>query len=99
MQTLNSLMLRFSQSWPLFLLAAVITFGSIYLFTGVIEPRFTALTGGAPPFDLQNSLTVDQVCEQLAAYTAEARRLVVSRETVSPSSLASRPCSTGIEKR
>lgn len=75
MQTLNSLMLRFSQSWPLFLLAAVITFGSIYLFTGVIEPRFTALTGGAAPFDLQNSLTVDQACEQLAAYTPGARRL------------------------
>lgn len=75
MQSLNNLMLRFSRSWPLFLLAAVVTFGSLYLFTGVIGPRFAELTGGSPPFDLQNALTVDQVYEQLPAYPEDARRL------------------------
>lgn len=75
MQSLNDLMLRFSRSWPLFLLAALVTFGSLYLFTGVIGPRFTELTGGSPPFDLQNTLTVDQVYEQLPNYPDEAKRL------------------------
>jgi len=75
LQSLNDLMLRFSRSWPLFLLAAVVTFGSLYLFTGVIGPRFAELTGGSPPFDLQNALTVDQVYEQLPAYPEDARRL------------------------
>lgn len=75
MQSLNDLMLRFSRSWPLFLLAAVVTLGSLYLFTGVIGPRFAELTGGSPPFDLQNALTVDQVYEQLPAYPEGARRL------------------------
>ncbi len=75
MQSLNDLLLRFSRSWPLFLLAAVITFGSLYLFTGVIGPRFAELSGGHLPFDLQNSLTVDQVYEQLPGYPENARKL------------------------
>jgi len=75
LQRLNDLMLRFSRSWPLFLLAALVTFGSLYLFTGVIGPRFTAMTGGFPPFDLQNALTANQVYEQLPSYPEEARRL------------------------
>ena len=75
MQSLNDLMLRFSRSWPLFVLAAVVTFGSLYLFTGVIGPRFAELTGGSPPFDLQNTLTVEQVYAQLPNYSAAARRL------------------------
>jgi len=75
MQSLNDLILRFSRSWPLFLLAAGITFGSLYLFTGVIGPRFAELTGGHLPFDLQNSLTVDQVYEQLPGYPEDARKL------------------------
>lgn len=69
------MILRFSHSWPLFLLAAAITFGSVYLFTGVIGPRFAALTGGSLPFDLQNTLTVEQVFAQLATYPEDARRL------------------------
>ncbi len=75
MQSLNDLMLRFSRSWPLFVLAAVVTFGSLYLFTSVIGPRFAELTGGSPPFDLQNTLTVEQVYAQLPNYSAAARRL------------------------
>ena len=75
MQSLNDLMLRFSRSGPLFLLVAAVTFASVYLFTGVISPRFMALTGGSPPFDLQNALTVDQVFEQLRNYPEDAKRL------------------------
>ena len=75
MRTLNDWILRFSLSWPLFLLAAAIAFGSIYVFTGVIEPRFVAQTGGSPPFDLQNRLTVEQVYAQLPTYTDSARQL------------------------
>ena len=71
----SDLVIRFSRSWPLFLLAAVVTFGSLYLFMGVIQPRFEALTGGEVPYDLQNQLTVEQVYTQLATYPAEARQL------------------------
>jgi hypothetical protein len=74
-RTLNDWILRFSRSWPLFALAALVTFGSVYLFTGVIAPRFVALTQGSPPFDLQNALTVEQVFEQLADYPEDAKRL------------------------
>jgi hypothetical protein len=75
MKIFSDLIIRFSRSWPLFLLAAVVTFGSLYLFMGVIQPRFETLTGGAVPYDLQNELTVEQVYTQLATYPAEARQL------------------------
>ncbi|MGI9330952.1 MAG: hypothetical protein ACR2QB_09590 [Gammaproteobacteria bacterium] len=71
----SDLVIRFSRSWRLFLLAAVVTFGSLYLFIGVIQPRFEALTGGAVPYDLQDELSVEQVYTQLATYSADARQL------------------------
>ena len=74
MRVLSDLILKASRSWPLFLLALAVTFGSLFVFTSVIQPRFEALTG-FPPYDLQNQLTVEQVYAQLGAYPAEARQL------------------------
>lgn len=70
---LSDLIVRFSRSWPLFLLAAALTGACLYLIIGVITPRFEAMAG-SPPFDMQNALTVEQAFRQLTGYTPEVTR-------------------------
>lgn len=71
---LNQLIVRVSASGWLFLLTAILAFGSLGIMMR-IGAAFSGITGGVPPFDLQNGLTSAQVIEQLPHYTGEARQL------------------------
>ena len=86
MQTLNLVILRWSQDWRAWLaslLLFTLSFQSLFL----IGDWFAAATGAYQPFDLQNPLAVTAVLEQLPAYTAESRAiywLFVVADTIFP---------------
>lgn len=70
---LNKLIIRVSGNGWLFAATAIVFVVSLRLLMQIGE-SFPAVAGGAQPFDLQNALTGEQVLQQLAGYTAEARR-------------------------
>lgn len=74
LQGLSRLIVRVSGSAPLFVLATVLTIGSLMVLMR-IGAAFPAVAGGAQVFDLQNGLTAAQVLGQLPGYTDEARSL------------------------
>jgi len=76
--SLNRLAIRFSGSFGLFLLSAIVAFGSLGLVFFPINAAFAELTGGLQPFDFQNSLTTEQIFEQLPRYTEAARTLYIA---------------------
>lgn len=75
MRQLNDLIIRTSQSWWLFLLSVIVAFGSLFAVFGPIQLAFAELTGGLTPFDFQNSLSVEQIFEQLAVWNEAAVQL------------------------
>jgi hypothetical protein len=75
MRQLNDLIIRCSQSWRLFLLSVIVAFGSLFAVFGPIQIAFAELTGGLTPFDFQNSLSVEQIFEQLAVWNEAAVQL------------------------
>lgn len=70
---LNRLIIRISGSALLFVVTTIVAIGCLSALI-TIGQGFPAVAGGAQPFDLQNGLTADQVLQQLAGYTDEARR-------------------------
>jgi hypothetical protein len=78
MNALNTLVIRFSQSAGLFILSAVVAFGSLFLVFFPINVAFAELTGGLQPFDFQNGLTVEQIFEQLPLYTEAVKQLYIA---------------------
>jgi hypothetical protein len=74
MQGLSRLIVRVSESAPLFALTTVLAFGSLFALMR-IGAAFPPAAAGAAVFDLQNTLTAAQVLEQLPGYTDQARRL------------------------
>ena len=75
MRQLNDLIIRCSQTWWLFLLSVIVAFGSLFAVFGPVRIAFAELTGGLTPFDFQNSLSVDEIFEQLAAWNEAAVQL------------------------
>ena len=75
MRALNDLILRFSRSAPLFVLAFMVASGSLFAVFYPLGEVFGQLTGGLQMFDFQNQLTQEQVLEQLPRYTPEAVNL------------------------
>ncbi len=75
MDRLNSLIVLFSRSAPLFVLAFIVAFGSLFAVFGPIQLAFAEATDGLLPFDFQTQLSVAQIFEQLPAYTELARQL------------------------
>ncbi len=73
LRAVNWLIIRTSGNVWLFIVTAVVAFGSLSLLMQ-IGASFPAVAGGAQPFDLQNGLTAGEVIEQLAGYTDEAHR-------------------------
>jgi hypothetical protein len=69
----NRLIIRISGSALLFVVATIIATGCLMSLTRIGQ-SFPAVSGGAPPFDLQNGLTAGQVLQQLAGFTEGARR-------------------------
>ena len=70
---LNRLILRISVSGWWFAGTALLAFASLSALKR-IGAGFPAVAGGAQPFDLQNGLTADQILQQLAGYTDQARQ-------------------------
>lgn len=74
MRTLNDLVVLASRSASLFLLSLLITVGSL----AIVFPGVNAVmqeTVGHDVFDMQNTLTVEQVFKQLEAYAPETKQL------------------------
>jgi len=74
MTRLQNLILRCSKS-PVAYIAAVLGFSLSFLVLFRIAEAFSTVTGGLQPFDMQNTLRVEDVSEQLARYTEDSRRL------------------------
>lgn len=70
MRWYNDLAVRTSQSAGLFILSAVVAFGSLRFVFMNINAAFEPVVG-AQMFDFQNALTTAQIFEQLPNYTAE----------------------------
>jgi hypothetical protein len=86
LQTLNRIILRWSQDWRAWL-ASVLLFALSFQSLFLIGDQFAAATAGYQPFDLQNPLAVATVLEQLPAYSAESRAiywLFVLADTIFP---------------
>jgi hypothetical protein len=86
MQTLNRILLRWSQDWRAWL-ASVLLFALSFQSLFLIGDWFAAATAGYQPFDLQNPLGVADVLAQLPSYTAESRAiywLFVLADTIFP---------------
>ena len=86
MQTLNRVILRWSQDWRAWLVSVLLFVLSFQLLF-LIGDWFAAATAGFQPFDLQNPLVVAAVLEQLPLYSAESRAiywLFVVADTVFP---------------
>jgi hypothetical protein len=75
MRRLNDMIILFSRSAPLFVLAFIVAFGSLFAVFGPIQLAFAEATNGLLPFDLQHQLTSAQISEQLPDYTELARQL------------------------
>ena len=74
MRALNDLIIRVSHSAWLFILSAIFAFGSLGFVFMNIDVAYQAIVG-APIFDLQNSLSVEQIFEQLKSVDESARSL------------------------
>jgi hypothetical protein len=74
MKLLNELVTHVSRSGGLFILAAIFAFGSLGIVFFNINDVFKVMVD-AEMFDFQNSLTVDQIYEQLPNYSYAARKL------------------------
>lgn len=74
MKKLNDLVILASRSGWLFLLSIVAAFGSLVFVFNNVNVVMQDLVGHVV-FDMQNTLTVTQVFEQLSAYTQEAKHL------------------------
>jgi hypothetical protein len=85
-QTLNRIILRWSQDWRAWF-ASVLLFALSFQSLFLIGDQFAAVTAGYQPFDLQNPLAVATVLEQLPAYSAASRAiywLFVLADTIFP---------------
>lgn len=78
MRALNDVVIRFSKSAGLFVLAFVVAIGSLQFVFFPINVAFAELTGGLQPFDFQNDLTVEQIFQQLPQYTDAVVNLYVA---------------------
>lgn len=74
MKRLNDLVILCSESAWLFVLSIVAAFGSLAFVLMNVSKVMQHLVGHEA-FDMQNSLTVAQVFEQLPSYTQEAKQL------------------------
>ena len=74
MRILNDLIIRVSRSAWLFMMSALFAFGSLGFVFLNIDVAYQAIVG-APIFDLQNNLTVEQIFEQLKSVDESARSL------------------------
>ena len=74
MKFLNQLVIRISKSGWLYPIVFAGFFGSLQVLLR-IAGHFPEHAAGAVPFDLQNTLTAEQIFTQLAGYSGEAYRL------------------------
>ena len=74
MKKINDLVIFASHSGWFFILSFVGAFGSLIFVFGNINAVMESLAGNVV-FDMQNTLTVAQVFDQLSAYSDEARHL------------------------
>lgn len=75
MARLSALIVRISASGPGFALVLAVAAGALFGLLLPIGAAIAALTGGLPPFDLQNSLEAGQVFAELPAWPPAAFRL------------------------
>jgi hypothetical protein len=71
---LQTLVIRVSQTWWLYLCVVVLFAGSLLSLLRIGE-KFPSHAAGNLPFDLQNALTAAEVYPQLATWTENARTL------------------------
>lgn len=86
MNWLNNRVLDWARSWWA-ILAVFIGFQVSFQALFVIGDWFAGTTAGFQPFDLQNPLALEQVRQQLPAYTNESRsiyRLFILADTIFP---------------
>lgn len=74
MRWYNDLVIRVSQSAFLWLMSAVFAFGSLYFVFLNLAIPFEKIVG-APMFDFQNRLTVEQIFAQLTNYDEQSRAI------------------------
>jgi hypothetical protein len=68
---LHELIIECSGKWWKFLLAVIVQVGALLMLQR-ISSDFPEVSGGSPPFDMQNTLQPDQIFEQLTTYTQQA---------------------------
>jgi hypothetical protein len=68
---LNELIIECSDTWWKFLLVLAVQVGTLQLLQR-ISNKFPEVSGGTPPFDMQNALQPAEIFEQLEAYTPQA---------------------------
>lgn len=69
--SLNALIIDCSRSWWKFLIVLLVQTASLQVLQR-ISNEFPSVAGGAPPFDMQNALTAEEVFRQLEGYTEQA---------------------------
>jgi hypothetical protein len=75
MRSISDLVVRWSRSLPLFLLAALLGPATLAFVLFPIMEVFTDLSGGFAPFDWQPDLDRAAIAAQLPAYTPALRKL------------------------
>ncbi|MDP6435654.1 MAG: hypothetical protein QF790_03475 [Gammaproteobacteria bacterium] len=78
---LNGLIVECSSTWQKFLIVFVVFVGSLLILQR-LSNEFPAVSGGVPPFDMQNALTPAEIFQQLNGYTDQAFDLYIIFQAV-----------------